>query len=524
MFPNYFKLSVAPGTLAHDSVTLIWDKPTEYHQVLGYQLFQNGQPIIFRPTNKTHFTVRNLQPKTRYQFTLQMQGVSQEKPMTLTIITKETPVVIDVTKDPYEVDCTGKKLATNYLQQAIDDCPKDGIVWIPSKTNVLSGALQLKSNMTLQVDGVLQGSLNPADYISTNSNQGMKNEDQLILSRYEGWELFCYRSLLNAGFIMPENRQQITCENIRICGQGKIIGGGNELATEMKKIYQDKKLYPKYVSDGLGGRRVRGRLICFSQCKNVHLTQVTLEKPSGWTVHLIYCDTVTTHGLAIHSKGIDNGDGWDPDSSKNCLIFDTTFDTGDDCIAIKSGKNPEGNQINIPAENIRIFDLQMQGGNGMAIGSEESGGIKNIYIRDCHIENTRYGLEVKAHCDRGGYLDNLLVLDCRLDHFLVHSVKYNSDGFPAENLPIFKNITLKNSEIISPQKAVELTGFYKNTEQKSYLKNIVLENIILQQNNNQLPEVAVNLCQDVYFKNIKTIQGTKLLLNLGEDNRNLVFN
>ncbi len=100
---------------------------------------------------------------------------------------------------------------------------------------------------------------------------------------------------------------------------------------------------------------------------------------------MIYCDTVTTHGIAIHPRGIDNGDGWNPDSSRNMMIFDTIFDTGDDCIAIKSGKNPDGNLVNIPTENVRIFDLQMLGGNGMAIGSEQSGGVDGVYMRDCII-------------------------------------------------------------------------------------------------------------------------------------------
>jgi polygalacturonase len=111
-----------------------------------------------------------------------------------------------------------------------------------------------------------------------------------------------------------------------------------------------------------------------------------------------------THGVNIQSKGIDNGDGWDPDSSQNLLIFDTVFDTGDDCIAIKSGKNPEGNQINRPAKNIRLFDLAIRGGHGIAIGSEQSGGVENISFRDCQLTNTLYGLELKAQNDRGGYI------------------------------------------------------------------------------------------------------------------------
>lgn len=80
-------------------------------------------------------------------------------------------------------------------------------------------------------------------------------------------------------------------------------------------------------------------------------------KSPCWTIHMIYCDTFTTHEVNIKSRGIDNGDGWNPDSSRNLMIFDTTFGNGDDCIAIKSGKSPDGNRVNIPTRNVRIFVL-----------------------------------------------------------------------------------------------------------------------------------------------------------------------
>lgn len=89
-----------------------------------------------------------------------------------------------------------------------------------------------------------------------------------------------------------------------------------------------------------------------SNAQNVYIKGVTVAKPPMWTVHMIYSDSVTTNGVTFSTSGYRNGDGWDPDSSTNCTIFGCDFSTGDDCIAIKSGKNPEGNDVAGPSENI----------------------------------------------------------------------------------------------------------------------------------------------------------------------------
>jgi exo-poly-alpha-galacturonosidase len=331
--------------------------------------------------------------------------------------------------------------------------------------------------------------------------------------------MYCYRSLINGGYLNPDNRLATVCENIRICGKGTVYGGGNELGTAMKQIYADKEKYPQYVSDGMGGRRTRGRLLGFIQCKNVELTGINVENPSCWTIHMIYCDTVTTHGINIKSRGIDNGDGWDPDSSRNCMIFDTSFDTGDDCIAIKSGKNPDGNKINIPAKNIRIFDLNMLGGHGMAIGSEESGGVENVSLRDCKIRNTDYGLELKAHNSRGGYIKNLTMQDCEIDRFMAHSVNYNADGIAAPTLPYFKDITIKNTTIDGTGRAIELIGFTQSNSQDdtNYLSNVNLQNVTLGTKADKDKEIYLEKARDITLTNVKLANGGDPTINLDQE-------
>lgn len=534
---------VAPATLASESLTLVWDKPIEYADIIGYTVYQDEVIIGQTKPNKTHFTVKGLSSDTSYDFRVEaiIDNATENTSINLDEAAKEsvckfadtsTPKmrvktkplgeILDVTKAPYCADATGNSISTASIQKAIEDCAVGGTVLIPKGAVILTGAIELKSNMTLQVDGMLKGSLDPSDYIiKKGSNyKGLANEDGLILTRYEGWEMYCYRSLINAGYLNPDNRMEMTCENLRICGEGTIYGGGNELGTEMKKLYADIEKYPEYVSDGRPGRRIRGRLLGFIQCKNVHLTGINIENPSCWTVHMIYCDTFTTHGVNIKSNHIDNGDGWDPDSSRNLMIFDTTFDTGDDCIAIKSGKNPDGNRVNMPTKNVRIFDLKMLGGNGMAIGSEQSGGVEGIYMRDCVIQNTRYGLELKAHNSRGGYIKDLLMVDCVIDRFMAHSVNYNSDGIPAPTLPYFKDIVIKNTTIDGTGRAVELIGFIeeeKNKIEDHYVHQVLLENVTLGKEKDETKEIYLKACHHITFKNVKLCNGKEPEYTIDED-------
>lgn len=515
-------LMVAPATNMEDSITLVWDKPANYDDVTGYRIFQDDSEIASTQAEVTHYTAEGLDPETTYQFRVEavrdeVATASNASTPVIVVETKKQGKVIDVTESPYNADSEGKSKSTECVQQAIDDCPEGGTVLIPEGATVLTGALDLKSNITLRVDGTLQGTDDVEDYTIKpeyrSHYNGLVNDDGLILTRYEGWEMYCYRSLLNAGYLNPENRKEVTCENITICGSGTIRGQGNGLGGKMKQLYNDKKRYPEYVSDGSGGRRLRGRLLGLIQCKNVNLTGVTVENPSCWTIHMIYCDTLTTHGINIKSSGVENGDGWDPDSSRNMMIFDTAFTTGDDCIAIKSGKNLDGNIVDMPTKNIRIFDLKLLGGHGMAIGSEQSGGVEDIYIRDCVIDNTNYGLELKAQNKRGGYIKNLTMLDCSIDKFMAHSVGYNADGEAGPDLPIFRGITIKNTTIAKDKRAVELIGFsqdgHSDQGKEHYVNDVLLENVTLGDVKSPSKEIYLDKCQGLTFKNVKLYNGNQ---------------
>lgn len=506
------------ATLTHE-VTLIWNIPNQFPEFTRGKVFVNDSEKTDVKLISGYVNVTDLDMDTVYSFRVSFQ-VDNKSYSSNSISVKTTKIskVLDVTKAPYFADPTGVLLSTEAIQSAIHDCPVNGEVLIPEKSIVLSGAIDLKSNITFKVNGILQGSGQPDDYIFDRNQEnysGSINEDGLILSRYEGWEMYCYRSLINAGGLNTNNREKYECQNISICGSGKIIGGGNSLGLAMREKFSDTVRYPQYLSDGRPGRRVRGRLLGLIQCKNVSISGLEFKNSPCWTIHMLYCMNVVTHDVHIFSHEIDNGDGWDPDSSKNLTIFKTCFDTSDDCIAIKSGKNPSGNIVNIPTKNVNIFDLEMTGGNGIALGSEESGGIVDVHVRNCKIEGTRFGIELKANSSRGGFIKNVNVDHCTIDRFLAHSVSYNLDGTAAKELPVFENIIVEDSKISGTCNLIELKGFEKENERLklvSNIKNVTLRNIRIPNVHLEqaMSEISISGVNKVILSKIKVGESGKI--------------
>ncbi|MCH5463826.1 glycosyl hydrolase family 28 protein [Levilactobacillus tujiorum] len=533
---------LAPATLTDTSLVLVWHRPVSQNIVDKYQMLQNDQVIEILPASHTYCTVTGLSPSLEYNFSLVVSFVNSDEIVReeITVQTKHAKrKMINIAQPAYHVDTSGDQLSTRQVQTAIDDCPKDGIVWVPEWATIKIGAIDLKSDMTLQVDGILVGSEDPKDYQFDLDNsseytkyQGKINEDGLILTRYEGWEMYCYRSMINIGYLNPLSRESRVCRNVTILGKGKIVGAGNVVGEKMKAAYANASRYPKYVSDNIPGRRVRGRLVNVIQATNIHFSGVTFEKSPSWTIHLVYSDTITIHGINIDSQGIDNGDGIDPDSCQNVLMFDINFDTGDDCIAIKSGKNPEGNRINIPSKNIEIFDLNMLGGHGLAIGSEQSGGIEDIEVHDCLIQNTDHGIELKANRERGGYIRHVHISHCKIDSFFAREVQYNMDGLSASNPPIIKDLSLLDCEITgarrstdvmghpidSKNKAIEIIGFRGDSDDY-YIEQVSLKNVVVKRS---IDQIYLNCCKRVLFQNV-SVPNKSINLRLGHEIEDLKF-
>lgn len=465
-------LLIAPGTLTDNSATVLWDKQPGTKVV--YEITLNGK--VLAATSKTNYTVDQLAPGTQYVVQLavkQADGKTTKDGNTLTFKTSAKSKVYNVLD--YGAKNDTAIINTKAIQAAIKACAAGGTVLIPKGTFV-SGALFLKSNMTLRIEGILKGSKAPDDYLP------------MILNRFEGWELTTYASLLNAGTL---DRNGYTVSNLRITGGGTISGGGRRLGDAMTKAH---------------GLRSRGRLICLLSCQDVSISHLTVTEPPCWTIHYIYSHNISCHDLAIITKGIHNGDGIDPDSSLDSYIFNCTFDTGDDCIAIKSGKNPEGFTIGKPTRNVRITDCDFLRGHGISIGSEMSGGVSDVLVQDCKAGALLHGMQIKGTKDRGGYVRNVTVTDCQLRQITIFSaVNYNNDGAPAPETPTFENFVFRNidlSEASAAEAAININGFKDPAHR---LRNVTFSNILMPEH----AKVVINDAERVKFTEVKSAAGAK---------------
>lgn len=276
---------------------------------------------------------------------------------------------------------------TRAIQAAIDSCDFGGTVIIP-KGRFVSGALFLKSNMTLllEPDAQLIGSEFLEDY-------------PVIKYRFEGEEQECYASLINT--------KGGTHSNIIITGGGTIDANGVVLcALELKK-----------------NKYKRGRAICIRNTNNVSISNIVVRQSPAWCLHIVYCSDVIIDNVRISTKygedgeeykGIINGDGLVVDSCSNVRIINSTISSQDDCIAIKSGKNEEGRIIGIPSSSIHIENCTFICGGGVALGSEMSGDIFDVFVRNCSFKNVLSILSVKTVRGRGGTIRNIHVENCSL--------------------------------------------------------------------------------------------------------------
>jgi exo-poly-alpha-galacturonosidase len=470
-----YDLIIATGTLTENSVTVLWDKQYQSANT-SYEILLNGK--LAGTTAKTNYTLMQLSPNTSYTVEVRTQEANNRalKSKTIKFRTAAKGKIYNILDYGAKSDSSFK--STKAIQAAIDACSAGGTVYIPKGT-FTSGALFLKSNMTLYIEkgGVLKGTRAPEDYLP------------MILNRFEGWELKTYASLINGGTLNRDGTYNI--KNLRITGEGTIDGGGKQLGDAMIKA---------------NGMRSRGRLICLMNCQDVCISNLTITEPPCWTIHYIYSNNVTCHDLKIITYGIANGDGIDPDSSTDCYIFNCSFDTGDDCIAIKSGKNPEGFFIAKPTKNVRITNCDFKRGHGISIGSEMSGGVSNVVVQDCKAGNLLHGMQIKGTKDRGGYVRNVTVSDCELLQITVFTtLSYNNDGAPAPEVPRFENFTFKNIDMrgaSTKEAVIDINGF---KEKGHRLKNLVFSNILLPDNS----RVVVNDSDQIHFYKVKSGSGGK---------------
>ncbi len=485
--------------LFDDSLILWWERGT-FPADTQFCCFVDGEK--YSEGTNTYVEVKGLSAGTMYALkvvagdgTTVFDGHLQTQPK---------KKIIDVTKAPYFAKGDGQTLNTSALQKALDDCDENSRVYLPEGVYV-SGALRMKSNTELYVaeNAVLQGSIEVKDYLPK------------IPSRFEGLEMMCYSALINAGEM--DHKTGPNCENIVIRGGGRIVGGGKPLFDNILAV--EKAALREYL-ESLGDKikeyetpdtipaRARPRLINISNVKNVVVANVGVEYGAAWNLHTVYSQNVQVYGCTFKSKGVWNGDGFDPDSCEDVALFGCVFATGDDCVAIKSGKNPEGNVINRKCSNVYIFGC-VGSGHGISLGSEMSGGIENVYVWDCNMPQMPHGLHIKATRKRGGYIKNVHVNNCVFSIVLVRAVGYNDDGEGAPTPPEFSNFYIENSTITG----IPYTGFGPNPNEwiRRYIvirgfgedakvKNVYFKNLDIKTTEDGEETAYLENAENIYFQ------------------------
>lgn len=397
----------------------------------------------------------------------------------------------------------GKTLCTEAIKKAIAECNKKGggRVVVPAG-EWLTGTIHLKSNVNLHISkgATVKFSTNQKDYLP------------IVLTRYEGMELMHTSPLIYA-------YQQ---QNIAVTGEGTLDGQGKANFWKWEgrpawggdpkginsRIYIDK-LYDLMtrgvpVSERVfgEGHYLRPNFIQPYKCKNVLIEGVKIIDSPMWEVHPVLCENVTVRKIHISTHG-PNNDGCNPESCKDVLIEDCYFDTGDDCIAIKSGKNEDGRRINVPSENIIVRNCVMKDGHGgITIGSEISGGVRNVFAENNTLDSQKLwtALRVKNNASRGGKLENLYFRNIKVGQVSMAAVVIDfnyGEGAKGAHTPVVRNYVVENLTCQKAQRAVDLQGLNNAPVEEIIMKNCTFEktekeNIVKNVNQIKLENVRIN--------------------------------
>lgn len=373
------------------------------------------------------------------------------------------------------------------IKKAIQTCTKSGggIVLVP-KGKYLTGPIHLENNVNLHLDDGAEiiFSTNPKDYLP------------LVHTSFEGTELMNYSPLVYA----------YKKTNVAVTGKGILNGqasneywwpwcGSTKYGCKKGDPYQNDPLNrPRLVAMAeenvpvdqrvFGeGHYLRPSFVEFFECTNVLIQDIKIENAPFWVIHPIKSTNVIVDGVTVQSHG-PNNDGCDPEYSKNVNIKNCTFNTGDDCIAIKSGRDGDGRRVGIKSENIIVQNCKMiDGHGGVVIGSEISGGVSNVYVENCIMDspNLERAIRIKTNSNRGGLIENVYVRNLEVGQVRETLLKLNMfyevyGAKPGTFIPQIQNIYLENIKVKNAGKFGILAKGYE----ESPIKNVNLRNVIIE--------------------------------------------
>lgn len=355
----------------------------------------------------------------------------------------------------YGASGNGKTLCTKAIQDAVDACAAagGGTVHFPAG-RYLSGAIFLKSNITLHIGAgaTLLASTDFDDFPPFRPGWRIRSDDTTRSSLITGIDL----------------------ENVAVNGRGTIDGQGQPWWDALITDKQSKQGEKKILTYG------RPRVINLYRCRNVLIRSVSIVNSPSWTVHPVGCDNLVVEGISIiNPEEGPNTDGVNPESCRNVRISNCFIDTGDDCITLKSGKDEEGRLKARPTENVTITNCVMYKGHGaVVIGSEMSGGVRNVAASNIVCVGTDRAVRIKSTRGRGGIVENI-----RFSNFIVEKVREpiyittfytKTEPEPvSERTPIFRDIAISHFTIKDSPCTARILGLPEMPIQRLRITDVV---------------------------------------------------
>lgn len=435
-------------------------------------------------------------------------------PVTTTSVKVDAPFSMPAIKIPDFSNCkhlnikdfgaitSNKTKTTKAIASAIAEANRigGGVVVIPAG-KWLTGAIHLKSNVNLHLDkgAILLFSENPDDYLPA------------VHSSWEGLECYNYSPLIYA----------YQCQNIAVTGEGEIKAKMDVWQEWFKRpaahMNSLKRLYFMAYDSVPAAERMmvndsahfRPQFIQINRCRNVLLDGFKITNSPFWTVHLYLSKDIVMRNLAIYAHG-HNNDGLDPEMSQNVLVENCIFDQGDDAIAVKSGRAPEGWRSKTPSKNTVIRNCKMVNGHQLlAIGSELSGGIENVSVENCHTTDSLkmfHLVFIKTNERMGGFVRNIYVKNVSGGNMELGILGIETDVLyqwktlvPTiiRRLTPISNIQLENVKAKSGQFVSRILGQQELPVENVTLKNVSVEHLL--GNKQHIGENVNNFISNTYL-------------------------
>lgn len=306
---------------------------------------------------------------------------------------------------------------------------------------------------------------------------GSKPEDYLptVMTSWEGTRLHNYSPFIYACML----------QNVAITGKGEIDGQAADTWAAWKDLQDDDKALLRKMNNmdvpldqrifG-NGHFLRPHLIQFYGCENILVEGVKITDSPFWCLHFVFSRNITVRGVRYAAFNFNN-DGIDPESSEDILIEDIIFNNRDDNIAIKAGRDLEARKLGIPAKNIVVRNCFFRGHNAVAVGSEMSGGVHNIFVENCsYAGKVEYGFYLKANLDRGGEVHDIFARNLSFDttrSTIIIDSNYKNQGSCCP--PIFRSIMV---EAVTANHANDY-GIYLNGSESTPIDSVILRDITI---------------------------------------------